>query len=151
MVMNTSTKYHYSSQAEPGTVWLMQLNHLDLQVYDVAATCRFFERYFGLRLQSNPSSNALVIMTDEDGFVLVLQRAKQPERYPEGFHLGFLLEDVESVCALHARAVADGTPVSEVIVNGRGTMIYLTAPEGYYVEVSCQRHRFLPAPPRAAR
>jgi catechol-2,3-dioxygenase len=128
----------------------MQINHLDLQVQDVTRTSQFFERYFGLQVQSNPGSPALVIMTDQAGFVLVLQRSKSAERYPEGFHVGFLLDDVESVRALHARAVADGTPVSEVIVNGRGTMIYLTAPEGYYVEVSCQRHRFSAAPSSAA-
>ncbi len=123
----------------------MKLNHLDLQVQDVAATSAFFERYFGLQTRSNPGSPALVILTDSAGFVLVLQRSRQPQRYPEGFHLGFLLDDTESVRALHARAVADGTPVSDVIVNGRGTIIYLTAPEGYYVEVSCQTHRFAPA------
>jgi catechol-2,3-dioxygenase len=125
----------------------MQLNHLDLQVYDVRTSAAFFERYFGLCVRSNPGSAALVILTDESGFVLVLQRAKPDERYPSGFHLGFLLNDVASVHSLHARALADGTPVSDVIVNGRGTMIYLTAPEGYHVEVSCQKHRFAPAPP----
>ncbi len=120
----------------------MNINHLDLQVLDVAGTRAFFERYFGLETQSNPDSPALVIMTDEAGFVLVLQRATSAERYPEGFHLGFLLDSVEAVRAMHARAVADGTPVSDVIVNGRGTMIYLTAPEGYFVEVSCQKQRW---------
>ena len=115
----------------------MKLNHLDLQVYDVVRTTRFFERYFGLHLQSNPNSEALAILTDSSGFVLVLQRSKAAERYPEGFHVGFLLEDVDAVRALHARLVADGAPVSDVIVNGRGTVIYLAAPEGYYVEVSC--------------
>ena len=129
----------------------MKINHLDLQVHDVARTSQFFERYFGLQIQSNPSSTALVIMTDQHGFVLVLQRSPVAERYPEGFHLGFLLDDVDSVRALHARAVADGLQVSDVIVNGRGTMIYLTAPEGYFVEVSCQKHRFgaVPAPSAA--
>lgn len=118
----------------------MKLNHLDLQVQDVAATKAFFERYFGLQTQSNPSSPALVIMTDEEGFVLVLQRARAPHRYPEGFHLGFSVADVDSVHALHARALADGARVSDVLVNGRGTVIYLTAPEGYYVEVTCPGH-----------
>ena len=122
----------------------MKLNHLDLQVQDVARTTAFFERYFGLRVQSNPSSPALVILTDEAGFVLVLQRSPQPRPYPEGFHLGFLLDEVADVRALHERALHDGIPVSDVIVNGRGTMIYLTAPEGYFVEVSCQRRRFAP-------
>jgi len=120
----------------------MHLNHLDLQVRDVSATRLFFERYFGFETQSNPTSPALVIMTDESGFVLVLQRSATAERYPEGFHLGFLLSNEETVRALHARARADGIPVSEVIVNGRGTMIYLTAPEGYFVEVSCQKRQF---------
>jgi len=128
----------------------MRINHLDLRVRDVTSTSRLFARYFGLQIQSNPSSPALVIMTDQSGFVLVLQRAEQAERYPAGFHFGFLLDDAESVRALHARAVADGIPVSEVIVNGRGTMIYLTAPEGYCVEVSCQRHRFEAAPAPSA-
>jgi catechol 2,3-dioxygenase-like lactoylglutathione lyase family enzyme len=123
----------------------MKLNHLDLHVGDVLATANFFERYFGLALRSNPQSAALAILTDESGFVLVLQRAKSAERYPEGFHLGFLLDDVPSVLALHARAVADGVPVSDVIVNGRGTMVYLTLADGYHVEVSCQKHRFAPA------
>jgi catechol-2,3-dioxygenase len=128
----------------------MKLNHLDLQVQDVSRTAAFFERYFGLCVRSNPGSPALVILTDEAGFVLVLQRAPSDQRYPEGFHLGFLLDQVADVHALHARAQADGTPVSDVIVNGRGTMIYLTAPEGYYVEVSCQKHRFAAAPSRDA-
>jgi catechol-2,3-dioxygenase len=128
----------------------VKLNHLDLQVQNVSRSAAFFERYFGLCVRSNPGSPALVILTDESGFVLVLQRAKSDERYPEGFHLGFLLEEVAAVHAMHARACADGTPVSDVIVNGRGTMIYLTAPEGYHVEVSCQSHSFAPAPARSA-
>jgi len=128
----------------------MKLNHLDLHVQDVNATAAFFERYFGLTIRSNPQSSALVILTDESGFVLVLQRAKASERYPEGFHLGFLLDDVPSVLAVHARAVADGVAVSDVIVNGRGTMVYLTLPDGYHVEVSCQKHRYAPAGTAAA-
>jgi catechol 2,3-dioxygenase-like lactoylglutathione lyase family enzyme len=122
----------------------MKLNHLDLQVQDVARTTAFFERYFGLRVHSNPSSPALVILTDEAGFVLVLQRSQQAQPYPQGFHLGFLLDDVAGVRALHERATNDGIAVSDVIVNGRGTLIYLTAPEGYFVEVSCPRHRLAP-------
>ena len=128
----------------------MILNHLDLQVLDVQSSARFFERYFGLAVRSNPSSPALLILTDSNGFVLVLQRAQLPPPYPAGFHVGFLVDDVARVRDLHARAVADGLQVSEVIVNGRGTMIYLTAPEGYYVEVSCQNHRFAPAVSPAA-
>jgi len=125
----------------------MILNHLDLQVFDVRSSALFFESYFGLALRSNASSPAIAFLVDQSGFVLVLQRSESNQPYPQGFHLGFLVDDVARVHELHARARADGWTVSDVIVNGRGTMIYLTAPEGYYIEVSCQKHRFAPAPP----
>lgn len=73
--------------------------------------------------------------------MLVVQRATEPTLYPKGFHFGFLLPEVAAVHALHTLARADGVPVSDVIVNGRGTMIYFSAPEGYFIEVSCQRAR----------
>jgi catechol 2,3-dioxygenase-like lactoylglutathione lyase family enzyme len=71
----------------------------------------------------------------------VLQHAEDPQ-YPGHFHLGSLIDDVESVYALQERARADGVEVSDVIVNGRGTLTYFRAPEGYYVEVSCHKRRF---------
>ncbi|MDB4993841.1 MAG: hypothetical protein JWM74_1273 [Myxococcaceae bacterium] len=120
----------------------MKLNHLDLQVRDVPASVAYFERFFGLTMRTKPSP-ALAVLADGHGFVLVLQRAAPGEdRYPEGFHLGFLLEDADSVRALHARAKEGGAEVSDIIVNGRGTMIYFTAAEGYRIEVSCQRVDF---------
>jgi len=121
----------------------MKIDHLDLQVRDVPATFAFFRDYFGLTPQTRPDSPQLAILTDGHGFVLVLQRGAADERYPQGFHVGFLRDEVDEVRRLHARAVAEQVPVSEVIVNGRGTMIYFTRPEGYHVEVSCQNHRFV--------
>jgi catechol 2,3-dioxygenase-like lactoylglutathione lyase family enzyme len=120
----------------------MKLNHLDLRVRDVPATIAFFTRHFGLRLQTKPDSPTFAILTDGDGFVLVLQRAKEGETYPPGFHLGFLVDDAESVVRLQIRAREEGANVSEVQENGRGTMVYFTFPEGYLVEVAHQHHRY---------
>lgn len=116
----------------------MKLNHLDLQVSDVQRSVEFFERGFGLQLTSSRSSPAIAILTDGQGFVLVLQRCAAP-RYPEGFHLGFLVDDVETVTGFHARAREAGLVVSDLIHNGRGTLVYCQAPDGYTVEVSCRR------------
>jgi catechol 2,3-dioxygenase-like lactoylglutathione lyase family enzyme len=118
----------------------MLLNHLDLQVHDVQATALFFERYFGFTLQTNRTSPAIAVLGGDGGFVLVLQRRKDESPYPEGFHLGFLLGDVASVLAFHARAVADGLPVSGVDTNSRGTMVYCRH-DGVVVEVSCRSAR----------
>ncbi len=118
----------------------MKLNHLDLQVSDVPSTVALFERVFGLQCESNRNSPAIAFLSDGDGFVLVLQRKKQPaETYPDGFHFGFLVEDVATVERIHQAARDSELTVSELIRNNRGTMIYCRSPDGYLVEVNCRR------------
>jgi catechol 2,3-dioxygenase-like lactoylglutathione lyase family enzyme len=118
----------------------MILNHLDLQVSEVQAAVLFFERFFDLSLQTSRTSPALAILSDDRGFVLVLQRKKRAEdRYPDGFHLGFLVEDVATVERMHARLREGGAHVSDLETNNRGTMIYCRAPDDIVVEVSCRR------------
>jgi catechol 2,3-dioxygenase-like lactoylglutathione lyase family enzyme len=114
----------------------MRLNHLDLQADDVPATAAFFERYFGLTIHGNRTSPAIIILSDEDGFSLAVQRRKRAdEAYPEGFHIGFLVDGEEAVRRQHERMVGDGVSCTDVIVNNRGVMFYLTAPGDITVEV----------------
>jgi catechol 2,3-dioxygenase-like lactoylglutathione lyase family enzyme len=120
----------------------MRLNHIDLQVSDVPHSAEFYCERFGMSVVSNPNSPALQVLSDGAGFVLVLQRAEEPGvTYPKGFHVGFLVDSEAQVRELHARAREAGAEVSDVIVNGRGTLTYFTAPDGYVVEVSCQNER----------
>jgi catechol 2,3-dioxygenase-like lactoylglutathione lyase family enzyme len=118
----------------------MRFNHLDLQVTDVPRTVEFFEQFFGLELQSSRRSPAVAILGDGHGFVLVLQR-REGVVYPDDFHVGFLVDDVETVHAHHARARAAGLDISDIQVNNRGTLTYCRAPDGYLVEVSCHAAR----------
>ncbi|MCP3166174.1 VOC family protein [Myxococcus qinghaiensis] len=114
----------------------MKLNHIDLQVPDVQCTAAFFERHFDFEHTSNRASPAIAILTDREGLVLVLQRLKSPaEKYPEGFHIGFLVDDEATVLAFQERARAEGLEVSDVIRNNRGTMVYCQAPGALLVEV----------------
>ncbi|RJS21343.1 VOC family protein [Corallococcus sp. H22C18031201] len=117
----------------------MKLNHLDLQVPDVQRSVQFFERYFNFEMCSNRSSPAVAVMEDRHGLVLVLQRLKNPaEKYPEGFHIGFYVEDEALVHEVQAKARADGYEVSDIIRNNRGTMLYFKAPGDLLVEVNCR-------------
>jgi catechol 2,3-dioxygenase-like lactoylglutathione lyase family enzyme len=117
----------------------MILNHLDLQVSDVKSSVLFFERFFGLTMKTSKNSPALAILGDDTGFVLVLQKKKNPEQtYPDGFHLGFLVDRVDIVEDAHARLREAGVEVSDIDTNSRGTMIYCRAPDGILVEVSCR-------------
>ena len=120
----------------------MKLNHLDLQVSDVPRAAALFEELLGLELQSNRASPAIAIMTDGDGFTLVLQRRKgESETYPEGFHFGFLVPDVETVVAFQAKARGRALDVSDVIENGRGVLLYCRTKDGLLFEVSSHRVR----------
>ena len=115
----------------------MKLNHLDLQVADVPRAVTFFEEAFGFELRSNRRSSAIAFLDDGDGFVLVLQRKKSDtERYPGGFHFGFLVDDAESVHSFHAKSCGLGLETSEIIENGRGTQVYCSGPDGLLAEVS---------------
>jgi catechol 2,3-dioxygenase-like lactoylglutathione lyase family enzyme len=117
----------------------VKLNHIDHQVNDVQAVALFFERYFAFVLRTNRTSPAIAVLDGEGGMTLVLQRKKAAhERYPEGFHVGFLVDREEVVHAFHARATEDGLQVTPVDRNARGTSVYCAAPGGFAVEVSCR-------------
>lgn len=119
----------------------MKLNHLDLQVPDVQATVAFLERHFGLEMRTSRHSPAIAILSDGHGFTLVLQRLARPdERHPEGFHIGFLVDNDDEVRDRHARLRSeDVESLSDVIVNNRGVMFYCKAPGDILIEMSCRR------------
>lgn len=118
----------------------MKLNHLDLQVDDVQRAADFFVSFFDFTRTSNATSTALVFLSDGHGFTLVLQQKKDAaEAYPEGFHVGFLVDDVQQVFDFHQRAKAAGLHVSDVADNARGVMTYCRTPDGLLVEVSRRR------------
>jgi catechol 2,3-dioxygenase-like lactoylglutathione lyase family enzyme len=113
----------------------VKLNHLDLQVLDVPAASEFFVRHFAFERLTRADSPAIAILTDGEGFTLVLQR-RTAVSYPEGFHIGFIVDDPAEVYVRRAALADAGLDVSPVQVNGRGTMCYCHGPSGVLVEVS---------------
>jgi len=107
-----------------------KLNHIDLQVLDVQRAALFFERCLAFELQTSRTSPAIAILGDKDGFVLVLQRSKDGATpiYPDGFHVGCLVDTIDEVRAFHAKAKEEGHVVSDIDTNSRGTMTYCRAP-----------------------
>jgi len=114
----------------------VKLNHLDLQVLDVPAAAAFFVTHFGFAYRTRADSPAIAIL-DGDGFSLVLQR-RDAVAYPEGFHVGFIVDDPAEVRRRREALAAAGVQVSAVIVNARGTICYCHGPSGIVVEVSAR-------------
>lgn len=115
----------------------MKLNHLDLQTSDVPALTRFLVDHFAFHAITRLDSPKLAVLTDGHGFTLVLQRCAETERYPDGFHIGFLVDDPADVVARHAALTTAGITVSEVSRDARGTRCYCHGPAGLLVEVGC--------------
>jgi catechol 2,3-dioxygenase-like lactoylglutathione lyase family enzyme len=117
----------------------VKLNHIDIQVADVPPVVRFLADHFDLQPLTRLDSPALAVLTDGHGFSLVIQRRKRDtDVLPEGFHIGFLVDDPQDVVRQRERLAAAGLPVSPVETNGRGTMCYCRGPGDLLVETSCR-------------
>jgi catechol 2,3-dioxygenase-like lactoylglutathione lyase family enzyme len=118
----------------------MKLNHLNLCVADLGQARSFFEEYFDFELLDR-KGDAILVMSDRDGFTLVIS---DPTKfggdhavYPEGFHVGFLLDTAEQVDATYARLTAGGLRVESGPRDRRGGYgFYFRALGGMLFEVS---------------
>jgi catechol 2,3-dioxygenase-like lactoylglutathione lyase family enzyme len=82
----------------------VDLNHLNLRVRDAAACRDFYERHFGFRPAFEADGGYFV--RNDDGFLLALIPSEPHQPLPGGFHIGFGLDDAESVMGTH-RTLAD--------------------------------------------
>ncbi|MDR6287582.1 catechol 2,3-dioxygenase-like lactoylglutathione lyase family enzyme [Inquilinus ginsengisoli] len=116
----------------------MRLNHLDLAVPDVALARDFFTSHFGLHHRETLGRDGLAILADDGGLVLVLSRWRKQgaAAYPDGFHIGFLVETREEVDAQYEHLAAAGVEVQPPSAMRGGWMFYLTGPGGVLIEVS---------------
>ena len=112
----------------------MRLNHLNLTVTDVAAAARFLESYFGL--QARGGNAGMAFLTDEDGFVLTLMKAKRsdPPAYPSTFHIGFFIDGEDRVDEINQRLKEDGFEVASP-QRSHAYGFYVQAPGGFTVEL----------------
>src|SRR5687767_3815567 len=90
----------------------MDLNHLNLRVRDALACRAFYERHFGFELAFEAEGGFFV--RNADGFLLALIPAEPHQALPDGFHIGFGLEDADRVLALHAELGSAGVRTTDV-------------------------------------
>jgi len=118
----------------------MQLNHLNLCVDDLAEARTFFQNCFDFQFLEQ-KGNGIVIMTDGHGFTLVLSNPRalknEMRSYPEGFHIGFLLETSDQVDQAYRRLAAAEVQLTQEPRKMRGSYgFYFTALNDLLFEVS---------------
>ena len=112
----------------------MKLNHLHLMVTDVRAASAFLETYFGL--QSKGGNAGLNVLSDDEGFVLTLMKARTTTNvlYPNGFHIGFFVESEAKVDAINRRLKDDEYDLAPP-ERQHSYSFYVAAPGGFTVEL----------------
>jgi lactoylglutathione lyase len=116
----------------------MKLNHLNLTVSNVLEAHRFLEKHFGLKGLGGKPSEAMGFLSDDNGMVLSLFRAKGGEvKYPAGFHVGFVQESEAQVDQINQRLREDGIEVPKPSRMHGSWTFYFKAPGGFTVEVLC--------------
>jgi catechol 2,3-dioxygenase-like lactoylglutathione lyase family enzyme len=90
----------------------VDLNHLNLRVRDAAACRDFYQAYFGFRPAFEADGGYFV--RNDDDFVLALIPVNRHQPLPDGFHIGFGLDDADAVVAFHDRIAASTAQVGEI-------------------------------------
>jgi catechol 2,3-dioxygenase-like lactoylglutathione lyase family enzyme len=123
----------------------MKLNHLNLCTGNVPGLSDFFSRFFGFEHIATRGSDAFAVLRGSDGFALNLMRSGRNAAvvdYPDGFHVGFLVETADEVRAKHGELQEAGLQPGDVQKLTRGgiptTIFYCEAPGGVLVEVSAE-------------
>jgi catechol 2,3-dioxygenase-like lactoylglutathione lyase family enzyme len=115
----------------------MKLNHLDLQVSDVAAARRFFEIHFDFRC-AFAREGQLALLEDQAGFSLAVSNlfGSPPPAYPRDFHIGFVLDTEAQVRRRYQRLQAAGVPMKAELARGGPNLYFMcVGPDGIGVEV----------------
>lgn len=114
----------------------MKLNHVDLQVSDVARARDFFQTHFGFRCVYERKN--LAQLEDEDGFQLGVSNLfdSPPPAYPPDFHVGFVLEKESEVRELFDRLKEAGVPMKAELGRGGPNVYFMcVGPDSIPVEV----------------
>lgn len=118
----------------------MRLNHLNLCVLDLDEARRFFEEHFDFECLDR-KGDAVLVLSDRAGFTLVISDPTKfgghGADYPEGFHVGFLVDTADHVDATYARLIDAGIEIDKAPRTMRGSYgFYFLALGGVLFEVS---------------
>jgi len=121
-----------------------QLTHIALQVRDIEASIRFYERFCGLEIVHDRTRNSRVVWLAEPGrgheLVLVLMPGAARVRQPDNdySHFGFALGSRDEVDTVAKLAREDGCLAWEVREEPYpvGYFCGVTDPDGNVIELS---------------
>jgi catechol 2,3-dioxygenase-like lactoylglutathione lyase family enzyme len=118
------------------------VKHLHLACRDHQRSLRFYETYFGFRMDSTfprGAQPAATIIRAPTGAQLYLEDASS-ERMPPWFHFGFFVESAAACHELHERMQRDGVTIARPLVSEPFTNYFFADPDEHLVQVYFDSH-----------
>lgn len=92
----------------------MKLNHINLVVSNVVNATHLFETYFNFKCTGVKGENIIAILKGKDDFSLVIMTNKDGTSiYPDAFHVGFMLDNTNSVTETYQKLKDGGIVVGQ--------------------------------------
>lgn len=92
----------------------MKLNHINLVVPNVGDAVNLFETYFDFECTDIKGDNVIAVLKGADDFTLVIMANKDGQvTYPGAFHIGFMLDDLNSITETYEKLKKGGIAVGK--------------------------------------
>lgn len=112
----------------------MDINHLHLNVRDLARSGAFYQKWFGLELRRQQGD--AWFLSGNQGFLLVLLQDAYPAPAPAWFHFGVARDNAQQVLQLHDAMRDAGLAMVQPYTQAQTITSFRCAdPDGYMVEV----------------
>lgn len=115
----------------------LKLNHLSFPHQDAGTEARFFEEYFGAKIEFFDETSKSVLIKHGE-IDIVLEGTTEPVTWHQDFHFGFELETKKDVEETFEKIKRSNATVETDIHNraGRGSRFFARTPGGVQFEVN---------------
>ena len=114
----------------------MTMNHVHLGSKDLKQSQQFYERFFGFKKKFDHGAG--VFLEDSKGFLLAIDPVENEQEFPSWFHLGFCVENKETVKSIYESMKSTGVSFAKDYqeYGDDAAAFYAHDPDGVKIEVS---------------
>lgn len=116
----------------------MKLNHVNVPVTDVDAAKEFLEQYFDFQYLGG--DGMVAVLEGEDDTIIGLSPVDSEDDVPDSIHIGFFVDNRETVDEMHHLLETEGYHVGSVHERHHTYDFYVWAPGELTIEVGSPIH-----------
>ncbi|MBS1958505.1 MAG: VOC family protein [Bdellovibrionales bacterium] len=115
----------------------LKMNHLSFPQQEAVKEARFFEEYFGAKIEFFDEASKSVLIKHGD-IDIVMEGTTEPVEWHKDFHFGFELETKKEVVNMFEKLKCSSATIETEVHNraGRGSRFFGRTPGGVQFEIN---------------